>query len=173
MQRYEFAQQHMGTTFRIVLYASDEAIAATAAEAAFARVEALNQSFSDYLPGSEINALASVAGEVGPVWVTDDLWRVLDQSQYWAEQTDGAFDVTIGPAVKLWRRARRQRELPSNELLEEALAKVDHEGLLIDVEQPRVELKHPGMRLDLGGIGKGYAAQRALRALAEHGITQA
>ena len=101
------------------------------------------------------------------------LFDVLCRSQRLAKQTDGAFDVTVGPIVRLWRRARRRKQLPSPERLAEAIASVGYKNLRLDPEAQTVELLKPRMRLDLGGIAKGYAADAALAMLRKHGITRA
>src|SRR5437867_11527318 len=123
LRRFEFSQPHMGTTFRIVLYASDEAQARKAADAAFARVARLNEVMSDYVDTSELMALCRRAGGP-PVKVSDELFFILTRSQELAKESEGAFDVTVGPLVRLWRRARRQLQMPDAKRLHDALALV-------------------------------------------------
>ena len=95
----------MGTTFRVVLFADDRAAAAEAAGAAFARVDELDSILSDWERESELNRLAAASGVFHP---SADLWTVLVRAQEITGLTEGAFDVTVGPLVELWRRARRQ-----------------------------------------------------------------
>jgi thiamine biosynthesis lipoprotein len=102
--------------------------------------------------------------------VSNDLWRVLERGQALARQSDGAFDMTVGPLVQLWRRARRQRELPPAERLAEARHAVGWHFIELDAARRRVRLAASGMRLDLGAIAKGYAAQEALRSIQARGI---
>jgi FAD:protein FMN transferase len=170
--RYEFSQAHMGTLFRIVLYAPDAATASSASDAAFERVATLDDTMSDYRPGSEMRRLCRAAGGP-PVRVSEDLYRVLAASQELARRTDGAFDITIGPVVQLWRRARRRHELPDARRLARARKLVGFENLRLDPEEMTAQLLKRGMLLDLGGIAKGYAADRALEVLKEHGIRNA
>jgi thiamine biosynthesis lipoprotein len=170
--RFPFSEAHMGTIFRIVLYASDRKLAAQAANAAFERIAALDNAMSDYKPDSELMMLCRAAG--GPaVKVSEDLFQVLDTAQELAARSDGAFDITVGPVVRLWRRARRRHELPDPNRLAQALALVGYHDLLLDPRQRTVQLLKPGMVLDLGGIAKGYAADEALRVLKRDGITSA
>ena len=115
--RYEFAQVQMGVQFRITFYASDETIANQAAEAAFQRVQQLNSMMSDYDATSELMRLSGTAGQGKPVRISPELWSVLSQSVQLSRQSDGAFDVTVGPLVQLWRRARRTGRLPSQRCL--------------------------------------------------------
>jgi thiamine biosynthesis lipoprotein len=173
LMRFEFVETQMGMPFRIVLYAPHRRIAEAAAQAAFARLEALNQIFSDYETESELNKLCYQAGEEEPIPLSPDLWRVLEAAQALARQTDGAFDVTIGPYTGLWRKARRENRLPDPARLENARARVGYEKLVLDPARHSARLLVRNMRLDLGGIAKGYALDAALQVLKEHGVAQA
>ncbi len=163
----------MGVPFRITLYTADEAVGKAAADAAFARVEVLNSILSDYDPDSELSRLARTAGQGNAVPVSRILWRVLERSQALAERTDGAFDITVGPLVNLWRRARRKGELPSGALLAEMRERVGWRHLRLDPAAGTAELLRPDMRLDVGGIAKGFAADEALAVLRERGVSRA
>src|SRR5690242_7419255 len=107
-RRFEFRRTHMGSEFRLILYTTDVAAARRAYDAAFARVAALDQALSDYEPDSELMCLCERAGGP-PVLVGDDLFRVLDRAVEMSRLSDGAFDPTVNPVVRLWRRARRER----------------------------------------------------------------
>ena len=120
-QRYEFSRPLMGMSFRIVLYAEDSARAKQAAKAAFDRVSVLNQIMSDYEPASELSKLSDLAGSGQEVPVSPELFRVLDRAQALAAKTGGAFDVTAGASVQLWRQARRVKRLPPQYALDKAL----------------------------------------------------
>jgi thiamine biosynthesis lipoprotein len=108
-----------------------------------------------------------------PVPVSEDLFEVLQRSRDLSERTAGAFDVTINPVVKLWRRARRNGELPPRARLDEALERVGWEKMTLDPQARTVQLSKQGMRLDVGGIAKGHASDAALARLREFGITRA
>ncbi len=172
LARFAFREPHMGTEFHLVLYSKDAAAARRASRAAFDRVEEINGKLSDYDPQSELMRLCAKAGGE-PVVVSDDLFRVLQRSQTLAAKTGGAFDVTIGPVGRLWRRARRRRERPRADLLAEARALVGSRNIELDPERRTVRLLKAGMKLDLGGIAKGYAADEALKALRDQGIPHA
>src|SRR4051812_13669457 len=172
-QRFVFEKAEMAVPFRITLYAPDAETARLAAEAAFRRVEALNAILSDYDPDSELSRLGQSSGQGKIVKVSTALWRVLERSQIIAEQSDGAFDVTIGPLVNLWRRMRRKAELPTAELLAEMRARVGWRNLRLIPETQSVELLKPDMRLDVGGIAKGFAADEALAVLVSKGLPRA
>jgi FAD:protein FMN transferase len=171
--RFEFTEVHMAVDFRIVLYAADDASAKQAAAAAFARIRQLDEELSDYKPDSELSRLSDSAPTPQPMRVSDDLWRVLVAAKRVSAQTGGAFDCTVGPVVKLWRRARRNHELPSADALAAAQESVGDQYLELDSKQHTVRLLRPRMRLDLGGIAKGFAADEALAVLKNHGITRA
>lgn len=163
----------MGMDFKLTFYAADHGLAKQAAVATFDRVAALNAILSDYDPQSELSRLSATSGENRWVSLSPELWLVLARSQQMADRTGGAFDVTVGPLTRLWRRSRRQRELPAPRRLKEALAAVGYQYLKLDPDKKAAKLIRPGMRLDLGGIAAGYAVDEALRVLADHGITRA
>ena len=174
--RFEFESKHMGTVFRVVLYAADRPTAERAAKAAFARVAELDKVMSDYDPASELIRLckANDAAPGKPIAVSTDLFAVLRKAEEVSRKSEGAFDVTVGPLVRLWRLARRTQLLPDAKELADAKAKVGYEKVALDPAGQTVALKLPGMRLDLGGIAKGYAADVALAVLSETcGIKQA
>jgi thiamine biosynthesis lipoprotein len=162
----------MGTRFEIILYAPDEAAAKQAAKAAFQRIAELDDIMSDYRPASELMQLCKKAGE-GPVKVSNDLFYVLKKAQQVAERSDGAFDVTVGPVVRLWRVARKTRRMPDADKLKTALDLVGYKNVRLDERAQTVQLLKPGMQLDLGGIAKGYAADEALKVLEKHAIKSA
>jgi thiamine biosynthesis lipoprotein len=144
-----------------------------AARDAYRRVKQLNAVFSDYDPDSELSRLGQSSGQGKRLRVSTALWRVLERAQQIAVQSDGAFDVTVGPLVSLWRRMRRQRELPAPELLAEMRARVGYRNLRLFPETQSVELLKPDMRLDVGGIAKGFAADEALAVLKARGLPRA
>lgn len=167
--RFEFTEIHMASPFQIVLYSTDATAARRASRAAFDRIEALNKALSDYDPESEISRLSASAGK-GPIPVGPDLFDVLERSKRISERSTGMFDVTIAPVGRLWRRARRARKLPDPALIAHARKLVGSDKMILDPAKHTVELKLPGMKLDVGGIAKGYAAQAALDVLCDQGI---
>jgi thiamine biosynthesis lipoprotein len=170
--RFEITEPHMGTRFKVVLYAPDEATANRAAKAAFARIAELDAIMSDYRPSSELMQLCAKAGG-DPVRVSEDLFIVLEKAQEVSRRSEGAFDITVGPVVRMWRIARRTQELPEKEALAKALALVGYQNIKLEAKARTVQLLKPGMLLDLGGIAKGYAADCALAVLKKHEIERA
>ncbi|MGO8745318.1 MAG: FAD:protein FMN transferase [Thermoguttaceae bacterium] len=173
LARYQFDRTIMSIPIKLVLYAPDGATANRAAGAAFDRIAQLDDILSDYEAESELNRLCDTAGEGRAVPVSEDLWTVLSYGQSIAEQSGGAFDATIKPVVHLWRRARRTKEMPSAAKLREALELVGYKNVRLDPEHRAIELKKRGMRLDLGGIAKGYIGDQALAVLRKQGVPRA
>jgi thiamine biosynthesis lipoprotein len=171
LSRYEFERPEMGVPFRIVMYAPSENAAREAAEAAFKRVSDLNDIMTDYEYDSELSKLGRTSGTATRVKVSDELWTVLSKSQEISKASNGAFDVTVGPLIQVWRKVRREKKLPSPETIEKARARVGYTNMIL--KDHTVELRAKDMRLDLGAIAKGYAADEAVRVLKEHGITRA
>ena len=128
---------------------------------------------SDYRAESELMQLSRHAATGEWVPVSEDLGRVLVAAQAVSASSGGAFDVTVGPLVRLWRRARRQERAPTPEAIEEALCAVGYRKLELAQGGREVRLEAPGMRLDLGGIAKGYALDEALESLRAEGIEAA
>ncbi len=172
LRRFEFAETHMGSEFKIVLYSPDESSARRASRAAFNRVAVLDAAMSDYQPESELMRLCDRAGGP-PVRVSKDLFDILQRSKAMYERSGGAFDVTIGPVVRLWRRARRDHRMPAADTLARARALVSSDLMTLDPSAMTVQLAKPGMKLDLGGIAKGYASDEAVKVLKSLGHPRA
>jgi thiamine biosynthesis lipoprotein len=172
LRRFEFSLARMGTTFNIVLYHTEEEEASKAAMAAFSRVERLEAIFSDFREDSENRRLCRFGAGM-PRAVSPELFFVLENSLRFSQLSGGAFDVTIGPVVQVWREARHAGKAPDAGKLAEARRSTGIQNVILDSEQRTVHLLLPNMRLDFGGIAKGYAADEALRVLKSHGIRMA
>jgi thiamine biosynthesis lipoprotein len=165
--RYEYAQVHMGMPVRLQLYADGEDKARSAASAAFARIAALDRMMSDYRPDSALRRLPSDG-----TWtaVSLELFDVLRLAVEIARATRGAFDPTIAPLVSIWRDARANRRLPAAADLDRARTRVGWRRLQLDSQKRAIRFTAPDMRLDLGGIAKGYILQEARGVLRSEGI---
>lgn len=168
---FEFRQVHMGLPVRILLYAPTERRAERAAEAAFARIAELDAVMSDYRDDSELRRLEKTPGAWTPV--SPDLLEVLAKAVSLARATGGAFDPTVGPVVALWRDARAAGQMPPGPAIEAAREAVGWKHLEVDRRRGAVRLAKEGMRLDLGGIAKGYILQQALMTLRSEGLSRA
>lgn len=173
LERFREIRPGMGSTFEIILYAPDATVARHAFDAAFARIAQLNDVFSDYDSNSETGRLCRAAPMSQAIPISDDMLDVLDFAERLSQATEGAFDVTVGPLTRLWRRARRQRSLPEPARLQAAMASVGFEHVQLDRAARTVRLTVAGMRMDFGGIAVGYAADQALKTLNSHGVTRA
>ncbi|HLK14363.1 MAG TPA: FAD:protein FMN transferase [Fimbriimonadaceae bacterium] len=172
LSRFSYTEYHMGVDARLVVYARDRRIAETACAAAYERIAALDTMMSDYRKDSELNLLSDAAGGP-PVRVSHELFKVLERAQRISRESGGCFDVTVGPVVQLWRKARKTGKLPDPPELAAARKLVGWRMVTLDPVAETVRLAKPGMRLDLGAIAKGYAADQALFSFKSHGIKQA
>lgn len=154
----------------ITLWAASAEQAQSAAKAAFAKVALVDRLMNDYLPESEISRLSDHAGK-GPMHVSPEMIDVLTHAQRMHELTGGAFDPTAGPVILLWREATKANKLPAAAALDAARRLVGMDKVKIDPEARTAELLEPGMRLDFGGIAKGYACDQATDELRRHGVT--
>lgn len=171
--RFAFHRGLMGTQFNLIFYAPDSLTAARANAAVSARMDSLNQIMSDYLDGSEINRLSASSGSGQWVPVSVELFDVLQKAQTIARLSGGRFDPTVGPLSLLWRRAVRRNEFPSTAERRRARRSVGYRLMLLDSVTRSVKLRRAGMRLDVGGIGQGFAIDEALRVLHRFGIRSA
>jgi thiamine biosynthesis lipoprotein len=173
LPRFEALQICMAVPVRITVYAPSEAIANPALAAAFARIRQLDRIFSHYDPDSELSRLCRNARPGQRLSVSPEICEVLAHAADVSRRSDGAFDVSVGPFLDLWRRSKRSGRLPPADELENARQRVGYEHIRLDVQARTVELAAPEMRLDLGAIAKGYATDEALRVLATFGLTRA
>lgn len=160
----------MGVPVRMVLHAP-EFVARDAARAAFARIAELDDKMSDYRPRSEVRLLSEYPGNWQPV--SRELLEVFATAQEVSRLSGGAFDITVGPLVQLWRDTRRSRKLPDADALSRARSRSGAPLLDIDTARTMVRLWSRDMRLDLGGIAKGYILQEAIEVLRAHGVSSA
>jgi len=172
-ERHEFVATHMGARVRILLYTTDVRIAKRASAAAFERVAQLDKTFSDYDNSSELMRLVErfATTEAEPVAVSQDLFSILTTAETISRNTGGAFDVTAAPLIRQWRRAFREKKLPSSDNLADARERVGYDRIRRFDAERKIALV-PGTRIDLGGIAKGYAAQAARDVLKDHGVRQ-
>jgi thiamine biosynthesis lipoprotein len=158
----------MGTFSRVVVIARTERAANACIQAAFDVQERVNELMSYRREDSELNKVNRRAFDE-PVAVDPMTFEVLQQSVRFSRLSDGAFDVTVGPLMDLWKKAGESNETPTPRALAQARAKVGYDKLILDDEKKTVRFAVPGMRVDLGGIGKGYAVDKAVEAMKERG----
>jgi len=158
----------MGTFAHVIAVAADSSTAKKCIEAALAEIEKVDELMSDYKSDSEISEV-NRDGFERAVKVSESTYEVLQRSVEFSKLTGGAFDVTVGPLVDLWRSAAEANSTPSDAELREARSKVGYEKLMLDANEMSVRFAVEGMRIDLGGIAKGYAIDRAIEAMQSSG----
>ncbi|MEN6338325.1 MAG: FAD:protein FMN transferase [Phycisphaerales bacterium] len=158
----------MGTFGRVVVIARSERTANACIEAAFGVQDRIETLMSYHRPESELNQVNRSAAQ-GPVPVNPMTFEVLRKAVSFSKLSDGAFDVTVGPLVDLWRAAGEANEPPTQEAVAEARRKVGYEKLILDDKEATVRFAEEGMRIDLGGIAKGYAVDKAVEAMQSKG----
>ena len=159
----------MGTVARIMVTAQDPRQAHQAIDAAFDKIFRIEALMSDYDAESQLSQVNSRAFEE-PVAVDAELFEVLTAAKLYSCLCEGAFDITIGPVVQLWRKAKEDGTAPTPEAIAKAKAAVGHENLILDAENRTVKFAAEGMFLDLGGIAKGYAIDKAIEILQATGL---
>ena len=162
-------QMHMGTLVFLTAVAPDEGLANEAIERGFAEIRRLEQILSTWIPDSEMSRINASAGQRA-VAAGPETLELLEHSLEMARLTEGGFNIAIGPAVEAWNVSQDGR-VPTHEELEAARPLMDLSAIHIDREAGTVYLARSGMRVDIGGIGKGYAADFAARVMQEAGAS--
>ena len=154
----------MGTFVRIIAVAQNETIAHKSIDAGFEKFKMVDDLMSTYKGQSEISKVNNKAFQ-NPVKISPPFMDVLLKSIEYSKLTEGAFDVTVGPIVKLWRDAEKADKLPTAQQIAQTKAKVGYEKLIIDPNNMTVKFTAEGMKIDLGAIAKGYAIDQAIEAM--------
>ncbi len=169
LTRYEYTEYHMGVDVRIVVYTENKEKAEKAVSAAFERFAQLDTIMSDYRADSELMQLCAKAGGP-PVRTSKELTKVLAHAQELSRRSQGAFDITCSPSVRLWRTARKSHILPTEAQIAAAVNLTGWQKLQVNARKHTARLAQQGMLLDLGGIGKGFANDEAQKVLKHFGI---
>jgi thiamine biosynthesis lipoprotein len=169
---HEESRVAMGTTATVRACGSSPAELRQAATTALDEVDRLDRLLSHYRSDSPLSRLNREAAS-GPVAVDSELVDLLDVCLRWSRESDGAFDVTVGPLMKAWGFFRDEGRVPEQREIQGALAVVGHRHVVLDREQGTVRFDRPGVELDLGGIGKGYAVDRVVELLRRRGVVSA
>lgn len=159
----------LGTVCTIQLYdnQSEEVITKV-----FDRIKDIENKMSVNKDGTEADAIANAAGK-SYVKVSDDTYYVIQKGKYYSEWSEGKFDITIGPLVKLWGIGTNSARVPNKNEIDEKKALISYKDVLLNDKDKSVMLAKEGMLLDLGGIAKGYAADEAARILRENNVNHA
>src|SRR2546427_1418436 len=163
------AQFLMGTLVEITAVASSDAVAHASLTAGFQEIRRLENMLSTWIETSELSRV-NQAGGIKPVGVSAETFDLLRRALEVAEYTEGGFNIAIGPAVRLWNIPEAPR-IPAASELEMAAQYVDYHRIHLDQTHRTVFLEKPGMRIDIGGIGKGFSAEKAAAVMRENGAT--
>jgi thiamine biosynthesis lipoprotein len=162
----------MACVYSIVAYGPDPRTLPAAVEAALDEVDRIDRLMSHYRPESPLSRLNREAAS-GPLTVDAELFGFLAECMRYSRESGGAFDITVGPLMKAWGFFRGEGRLPGEAALSEVREKVGYEHVTLRVAERTIQFDRSGVELDLGGIGKGYAVDRAVDVLRSHGITAA
>lgn len=170
--RLESSVDAMGSAYSLVLYGEDRARLEGASEEAFEEVRRLDRLLSNYRPESEWSKVNREAAS-HPVKVSAELFRLLADCVEYSRQSEGAFDISVGPLMKVWGFYKGTGHLPHRAEILGALSKVGYRNILLDAGNQTVRFAREGVELDPGGIGKGYAVDRMVDVLRKDGVMTA
>jgi len=170
--RFEASRDAMGGTFTVVAYGADRTRLEAAVGMALEEAVRLDGLLSNYKPSSEWSRVNRQAGREA-VAVSAELFHLLEACQRFSRAGEGAFDITVGPLMKTWGFYKGSGKLPHRGEVREALARIGYTALILDSAARTVRFAKPGMEIDPGGIGKGYAVDRMMDVLKAGGIRSA
>ncbi len=169
--RLEAAHFAMGTMFSIVAYGPNSTYLQEAMDRAFQEIDRLDSRMSHYRPDSELCKINRDAARES-VGVSPELFELLEKCVSYSRDTNGAFDITVGPLMKLWGFFHGCGRIPARPELAETLQRIGYGHIKLEPEARAIAFDQLGMELDLGAIGKGYAVDRAVAILRARGITR-
>jgi thiamine biosynthesis lipoprotein len=170
--RYEASHQAMGTTYNLVAYGRDQTFLSEVASEVFEEIDQLDAQMSNYQPQSELSVInREAAGHA--VIVEPKLFALLQYALRASQESDGAFDITVGPLMKRWGFFRGQGRLPSPAEITQVMHSIGYRHVHLDPEHRTIRFDTPGVEIDLGGIAKGYAVDQAAEILRSSGVTAA
>lgn len=167
--RLEKSGEAMGSTYTIELYGSDRLKMEAAVDAAFDEVRRLDDLLSNYKPDSELSQVNRHAAE-GPMKISPELFQLLSACLEYSRGSEGAFDISVGPLMKVWGFYKGTGHLPHRAEVQAAMTKVGYRHIHLDPAARTVWFDRPGVELDPGGIGKGYAVDRMVDVLRQKGF---
>jgi FAD:protein FMN transferase len=172
MLRIESSLDAMGSVYTIVAYGEDRNVLQSAIDLSFEEVKRLDELLSNYKPRSEWSMVNREAG-LRPIRVSPELFGLVDACLRYSQESDGAFDITVGPLVRTWGFFRGSGRLPHRAEIRTALAKVGYRNVILNRDNQTIQFAQPGVEIDPGGIGKGYAVDRIVGVLRSRGIESA
>jgi thiamine biosynthesis lipoprotein len=170
--RLEASADAMGSTYSVVLYDRDRAKMEAAADDAFEEARRLDALLSNYRPESEWSRVNREAS-AHPVAVSKELFDLLAACVEYSRASDGAFDITVGPLMKIWGFYKDTGHLPQPGEVKKAMDRIGYRNLVLDASRQTVAFAKPGVNMDPGGVGKGYAVDKMVEVLKKDGIETA
>jgi thiamine biosynthesis lipoprotein len=170
--RLERTLDAMGTTYVLDIYGANQGAMQAAAEQAFDEILRLDRMMSNYIPDSELSQVNDHAADA-PVKVSRELFDLLSACLDYSKKSEGSFDITVGPLMKVWGFYKGSGHLPHRAEVRSALDLIGYQKIELDPAHLTVHFRERGVNLDLGGVGKGYAIDRAVGILRKNGITSA
>lgn len=170
--RLEKSADAMGSTYSISVYGSDRVKMEAAIDAAFDEVKRLDDLLSNYKPDSEWSQINRTAAKQ-PVKVSAEMFQLLQRCVEYSRLSEGAFDITVGPLMKVWGFYKGSGHLPHRPEVAAALGKVGYRNIQLDPAAGSVRFLRSGVEIDPGGIGKGYAVDRMVDVLKRNGVANA
>ncbi len=164
---YKESRNAMYTIVSITVSSDSEKKSKEAIDKAFNELNRLERLLNFYSEDSEISMINKYAGE-RPVKVSQDTFDIIQKAIYVSEQTEGMFDITVGPLVRVWDF--QNALIPEDQIIKDRTKLIGYKNIILDKERSTVFLKKKGIEIDLGGIIKGYAADKAVDVLKKNGI---
>ncbi len=159
----------MDTFCEISCYGGNEDAAVSAIDAAFKEMERIEHVFSKFDENSEVSKINRLAG-LEKVMASEEVFKLTERSVYYSSISDGAFDITVAPLMEIWGFVRKHKVIPDKDAVENALKSVGYKNIALDPEELSIRFLNKGVKVDFGGIAKGYAVDRAKDVLVSKGI---
>jgi FAD:protein FMN transferase len=172
MRRYEDSRVSMGCVYTVVVYGREMALLREAAAAALDEVDRIDRLMSHYKEDSKLSQINREAAKA-PVKVDPELSDFIAECLRYSRESEGAFDITVGPLMKVWGFFRGEGRMPNEAELAQARNHVGYKSIILNQKDGTIFFDKAGVEIDLGGIAKGYAVDRAVAELKRHGVTSA
>jgi thiamine biosynthesis lipoprotein len=168
--RFEESIDAMGTTITVVVYGQDRFKLQAAVESSLEEAKRLEELLSNYRPDSEWSRVNRSAAS-GPVPVSEELFNLLAACQRYSEASEGAFDITVGPLMKVWGFYKGSGRFPHRAEIKGVMTRIGYRNIELDRQAQTVRFRRRGIELDPGGVGKGYAVDRMAQILRDSGVS--
>ena len=170
--RYEDYRISMACTYAITAYGTEEKQLRQAADKAFDEIDRIDRLMSHYKKDSPLSQLSREAFQ-HPVKIDSELFNFIAECVRYSQDSDGAFDITVGPLMKAWGFFRGEGRMPNQKELQAVRQKIGYQHVILNAKEKTIRFDRAGIELDLGGIAKGYAVDQAIKILKSHGIERA